>query len=198
MKSDVTPKQFETDSDPLDEFLEDEELGILIRTDFSDEGAWNTFVQKFQDAQKELLSELSGGGDADVPMEDVSSTDAAAPVAGPSTTATTTEEEDSDSDSAAAPEIITILDPSDPTDRARFTNISNLTALRMFNDVDIRPAPGPPAGSKRISPPNPLIDLGGWQEIYTGKTLWIYDTRSNTDECARLVSQQGDFYGTAT
>jgi hypothetical protein len=96
------------------------------------------------------------------------------------------------------PDIITILDPSDPIDRARFANLSNISALRVFNDVDIRPTPARPAGTKQISPQNPLIDIGGWQEIYTGKTIWIYDERSNIDDCLRLVSQTGDFYGTAT
>jgi len=28
--------------------------------------------------------------------------------------------------------------------------------------------------------------------------LWIYDAMSNQDLCARLVSKQSDFYGTAT
>ena len=87
---------------------------------------------------------------------------------------------------------------SQSADRDRIVNISNLRALRLFNDVDIRPAPSPPPGTKRISPPKPLIDQGGWQEIYSGKNLWIYDLRSNTDECVRVVSQAGDFYGTAS
>jgi hypothetical protein len=78
------------------------------------------------------------------------------------------------------------------------TNISNIVALRLFNDVDVRLAPSPPTGTKRISPQNPLIDQGGWQEIYTGKNLWIYDTNSNSDECVRVVGQEGDFYGTAS
>lgn len=189
----IVYKQFETDTDPLDEFLEDDELGLVIRTDFSNDDAWNTFLQKLQDSQKELLSELTGNG-ADGPAEENPSANSDAPAAGPSTEGA---DEDSDS-SSETPEIIKVLDPTDPADRARLSNISNLTALRLFNDVDVRPTPGPSAGSKRISPPNPLVDHGGWQEIYTGKTIWIYDGQSNTDECARLVSQQPDFYGTAT
>ena len=110
---------------------------------------------------------------------------------------TTANDEATDS-STDAPDIVKILDPSEPADRDRLVNISNLRALRLFNDVDICPAPSPPPGTKRISPPNPLIDQGGWQEIYSGKNLWIYDLRSNTDECVRVVSQAGDFYGTAS
>jgi len=65
--------------------------------------------------------------------------------------------------------------------------------------VDIRPCPTLPEGTKqRIHPPNRLVDQGGWQEIYVGPTIWIYDTQSNKDQCARLVSPQGDIYGTAT
>ncbi|KAF9474570.1 hypothetical protein BDN70DRAFT_936546 [Pholiota conissans] len=180
---------FESDTDPLDEFLEDDALGILIRTDFTNDEAWNTFIQKLQESQKELLSDLTGDG-ADAPADG----NANAPVAGPSTEAA---DEESDSLSET-PDIIKVLDATDPADRARLSNISNIAALRLFNDVDVRPTPAPPAGTKRISPPNPLIDQTGWQEIYTGKTLWIYDARSNTDECARLISQQPDFYGTAT
>ena len=189
------------DADPMDEFLADDELGVLIRTDFSDESAWAAFVQKVRDAQAELVAELASPGvdaDADVKMDDEAQS---APTGGPSTSTTPAAADDGDSDSddsTTTPDIIAILDPSDPTERARFNGISNLTALRLFNDVDIRPAPAPPAGVKRVSPPNPLVDQGGWQEIYTGKTLWIYDARSNVDECAWLVNQEGDFYGTAT
>ena len=76
--------------------------------------------------------------------------------------------------------------------------MSNLRALRLFNDVDIRPTPERPAGTKPISPPCPLIDVLGWQEIYSGKNIWIYDTLSNVDGSVRVVSQTSDFYGTAT
>ncbi|KAG6866634.1 hypothetical protein C0991_000744 [Blastosporella zonata] len=81
---------------------------------------------------------------------------------------------------------------------SRFQDISNLTALRLLNDVDIRPAPKLPAGESRIKPQNRLIDQGTWQEIYSGMNIWIYDAQSNTDQCVRLVSQEGDIYGTAT
>ena len=183
----------------MDEFLADDELGVLIRTDFSDESAWA--AQKVRDAQAELVAELASrgvGADADVKMDD----ELQSAPAGESSTSTTPAAADdggSDADdSATTPDVIAILDPSDPSERARFSGISNLTALRQFNDVDIRPEPAPPAGVNGISPPNLLVDQGGWQEIYTGKTLWIYDARSNVDECARLVNQEGDFYGTAT
>ncbi|CAA7259218.1 unnamed protein product [Cyclocybe aegerita] len=178
------PALTEIDPNPLDQTLEDDELGLIIRTDFTNEAAWKTFCAKVEVTQKDLISDLAGGAPADdVPMEEGASSQA----------------DGTESDSSTeVPDMIKILDPQEQSDRARLTNISNLTALRLFNEVDIRPTPPPPAGSKKISPPNPLVDRAGWQEIYTGKTLWIYDSRSNADECARLVSQTGDFYGTAT
>lgn len=115
--------------------------------------------------------------------------------------------EDSDSDMAADDDdesgedpsaLIKIINPSSPQERVVFSGISNLAALRMMNDVDIRPAPSPPVGSKPVTPPNRLIDQGGWQEIYSGMNIWIYDAQSNFDQCVRVVSQQGDVYGTAT
>jgi len=94
--------------------------------------------------------------------------------------------------------LIKVINATQPEERAIFQNISNLRALRLFNDVDIRPAPVVPSGSRRISPPNRLVDFAGWQEIYSGVTLWIYDALSNTDQSVRLVSPEGDVYGTAT
>ncbi|KAG6886273.1 hypothetical protein C0993_006683 [Termitomyces sp. T159_Od127] len=116
-----------------------------------------------------------------------------------SSTAVQPEGSDSDtesSDGVPSP-IIKIVNPS-PAEMPLFHNISNLRALRLLNDVDIRPAPNLPQGQSRIKPPNRLIDQGTWQEIYTGMTIWIYDTQSNVDRCVRLVSQEGDIYGTAT
>ena len=111
-------------------------------------------------------------------------------------------EEDSDSDDDTVGSIptplIKVVNPTSTQDRLIFNNISNLTALRLLNDVDIRLSPSPPPGTTRINPPNRLIDQAGWQEIYSGMNIWIYDTLSNIDHCVRLVSQQGNVYGTAT
>ena len=95
--------------------------------------------------------------------------------------------------------IFHIVDPQDADARALLTGLSNLAALRLLNDVDVRRAPAPPSGTKRIKPPNRIVDHDGWQEVYAGKTLWIYDAKSNADQCVRLVSQVGAaMYGTAT
>lgn len=188
-------KKFETDPDLVDALIEDEEIGLILRTDFTNDEAWNAFRQKVQAAQKELLSDLSGGDTgASSSGQEASSSNSQAP----SELAKADNDESSDESFDELPDIVKIIDPSDEADRQKLTNISNIAALRLFNNVDIRPAPPPAAGTKRISPQNPLIDQGGWQEIYVGKNVWIYDSISNKDECARVVSQEGDFYGTAT
>lgn len=105
---------------------------------------------------------------------------------------------DDDDDDGGAP-IFAVINAATPADQARFAGLSNIAALRLFNDVDVRRAPAPPQGTRRIKPPNRLVDHDGWQEVYTGKTVWIYDARSNQDQCVRLVSQaSAAMYGTAT
>ena len=105
------------------------------------------------------------------------------------------DKDNSESSSDQGP-IISVLDPSLEI-RPYFSDISNLTALRLLNDVDIRKLTIAP-DVKRFSLPSPIVDYDGWQEIYHGKTLWIYDATSNQDQCTRLVSKRSDFYGTAT
>ena len=177
------------DPDPFDYLTEDNHLGLIIRTDFSNEEAWSAFCNQVQVTQKDLVADLTN----DSPDHE----SALNPEGNEK--ATSDEADDSESDSSnEPPDFLKILNPVEQSDRFRFTNISNLRALRLFNDVDIRPAPERPAGTKSISPPCPLIDLLGWQEIYSGKNLWIYDTLSNVDGSVRVVSQTSDFYGTAT
>jgi hypothetical protein len=111
--------------------------------------------------------------------------------------------EDSDSDGDTSDDciqtpLIKLVNPVSTEDRLIFENMSNLTALRLVNAVDIRLSPNPPPGTTRVDPPNRLIDQAGWQEIYSGLNIWIYDVLSNSDQCVRLVSQQGNIYGTAT
>ncbi|KAG6821049.1 hypothetical protein H0H93_007939 [Arthromyces matolae] len=181
---------FDHDDDLLDPLLEGPELGILLRTDYSNEDAWQAFCTTLNAAEQDLAEGLKKQ-EPDVKEEE----DAVAQ------SSSTIQAEDSNSDTESLNEIpapvIKIVNPT-PSEMHLFHNISNLRALRLLNDVDIRPAPRPGAGQSRIKPPNRLIDQGSWQEIYTGLTLWIYDAQSNTDSCVRLVSQEGDIYGTAT
>ena len=179
------------DPDPFDYLTDDNQLGLIIRTDFSNEEAWSAFCNQVQVSQKDLVSDLTNNSPDQEPASNPEGNDIQK--------ATSDEADDSESDSSnEPPDFLKILNPVEQSDRIRFTDISNLRALRLFNDVDIRPTPERPVGTKPISPSCPLIDLLGWQEIYSGKNLWIYDTLSNVDGNVRVVSQTSDFYGTAT
>lgn len=111
---------------------------------------------------------------------------------------TTGDNSDSDDSASLDPLILKVINCDIPEEISLFKNISNLKALRLFNDLDIRSCPALPPGAKRILNPHPLIDQDGLQEIYFGKNIWIYDSQSNLDECVRVVNQTGAFYGTAT
>lgn len=161
------------------------ELGLIVRTDFSDEPSWVAFCTRLQENEKEFIL---GSDDVD---ENASKQPLQPDNVG--------EEEDSDDeDSDAPPAIFHIINPSSPQERELLAGISNLGVLRLFNDVDVRPSPTSPHGANCIRPPNRLVDYHGWQEFYRGKNVWIYDAKSNIDQCVRIVSQSGDMYGTAT
>ncbi|KAH7909964.1 hypothetical protein BJ138DRAFT_1154025 [Hygrophoropsis aurantiaca] len=184
---DTTNAEWATDADPFDEMSNSRsELGLVVRTDFSDEVAWSAFVEKLQQAEKDFAAS------ADEPEQGMAEDSPEGNAPDPHADA----EDSSDEESDDGP-IFHIINPLEPEMQALFTNLSNLTALRLFTDIDIRRAPALPAGIKRALP-NRLVDRDGWQEIYTGKNIWIYDSKSNTDQCVRLVSHTGDMYGTAT
>ena len=186
---------FFMDEDLFDEITDDEApgLGILVRTDFSDDEAWRTFLEKLKEGEEEFSS--SSGQQEDVEMDrDEPSTSASA-----STPDSKMGEDGGGSDCSSDQDlgpIISILDPS-PEVRPYFADISNLAALRLLNDVNLRKLTILPH-TKRFDPPNPIVDCDGWQETYHGKSLWIYDATSNRDQSARLVSKRSDFYCTAT
>ncbi|KAH9935515.1 uncharacterized protein B0H18DRAFT_415140 [Fomitopsis serialis] len=186
---------FVADDDPFDDISDDAPgLGILVRTDYSNEEAWQAFYGKLQESEAEFASAQSPEDDpmaGDVPQAAEGSS-SSGPDNGPSAM-----DEDDDDDDEEPPHIFFVVN-APPEGRARLTNISNVAALRLLNDVDVRAAPSPPPGTKRIKPPNRLVDHDGWQETYTGKTVWIYDARSNADQCVRLVSGHGGPYGTAS
>lgn len=179
-------EDFVSDDDPLDDLsIGQPELGLIVRTDFSDDDAWSSFCSRLEDGEKEFTTGMQAADNDEQPV-------ASSPVED-----STVENEDSD-DEEIPSRIFYVIDPQNPDERASLTNISNLTALRLLNDVDVRPSPGLPEGVKRIRSPSRLVDVNGLQEFYFGKQIWIYDTKSNRDECVRLVSQSGDMYGTAT
>lgn len=162
-----------------------------MRTSYSNDAAWEAFYVKLKDAEREIIESVNSSptqeGESlpaasnpqDVEMEDGN-------------------ESDGGSSTGLLSSVIRVLDFSNPEERRVVENISNIAALRLFNDVDLRPAPARPTGTKKVQPPSPLIDQADWQEIYAGPTIWIYDDKSVRDECVRLVSPSGDFYGTAT
>lgn len=176
----------DTDPDPFDGVTRDvPELGLIVRTDFSDEPSWAAFCTRLQDSEKELF----------LGSDDVAENASSQPIQPDSV-----DEQDGsdDEDEDVPPAIFRVINPSSPQERELLAGISNLIGLRLFNDVDVRPSPNPPHGANRIRPPNKLVDFRGWQEFYRGKNVWIYDTKSNIDQCVRVVSQSGDMYGTAT
>ena len=184
---------FFMDEDLFDEIADDEApgLGILVRTDFSNEEAWGTFLAKLKEGEEEFSSPAGQEEDAEMGQDE--------PSASASSSDVKVDDDKDGSDGSSDQDsglIISILDPS-PEIRPYFSDISNLAALRLLNDVDLRKLTIPP-NTKRFDPPNPIVDYDGWQEIYHGKTLWIYDATSNRDQCAKLVSKRSDFYGTAT
>ncbi|KAF8653592.1 hypothetical protein AX16_003870 [Volvariella volvacea WC 439] len=167
------------DGDPWDELSEAREFGLLIRADRSNEAAWQAFLVQLQDAEQKMAVAVRESRNM-------------------------TEEQmagiDEDDDAFVPYPLVRIVDPDDADDRAAFEGISNIGALRLLNDVDVRRAPVPAPGQRRIKPGHRLVDLGGLQEIYSGTDIWIYDALSNQDGCARVVCQEGDssVYGTAT
>jgi hypothetical protein len=187
---------FVTDVDPWDEQTSNiPEIGILVRTDYTNEDAWQTVYAKLKEAEKELASDDTS--EADKMVEDEPARGAQVQVS-PVDAMQEDGSSSSDDDDEGIGLIFKIINPQSSEGRAQFTSISNLSALRLLNDMDIRLAPTPPAGTKRIKPPNRLVDFDGWQEVYSGKSLWIYDATSNEDQCVRMVGQSGDMYGTAT
>lgn len=176
---------YTTDDDPLDAISTDAPgLGVVLRTDFSDESAWQTFLAKLKDAESEFAAEVDAPMDADSKDAEGEEMDE--------------DEEDDEEEAVGSAPIFSVV--NEASAHARLEGISNLAALRLLNDVDVRRIPDPPSGTKRIKPPNRLVDFHGWQEVYTGKRVWVYDAKSNQDLSVRVVSQQSaeGVYGTAT
>ncbi|KAJ7072539.1 hypothetical protein C8F01DRAFT_973562 [Mycena amicta] len=160
------------------------ELGLLVRTDYSNEDAWSTFITKLQEAEDEFIGETSTSPDVNMVDADAD--------------ADADSDDSSDDDGGFRRPIIKVVNPASEEDRQLLAGISNIHALRLFSDqVDVRPRARPagmaPAAVHR------LVDRNGLQEYYEGVTLWIYDAKSNVDQCARLVyGKSDDLYGTAT
>lgn len=175
-------------------------MGILLRTDFANEDAWQAFHAKLQEAEHEFAPDAGpdsdhAGADTESMAIESAPEDVDVDVSSQGIQNLSMEDagiEQGGEDGEAPGGIFHVV--NDPA----FAGLSNLGALRLLNDVEVRRTPAPPPGTARVKPPNRLVDCDGWQEVYVGKMVWIYDARSNTDQCVRLVSQQGAMYGTAT
>ncbi|KAL5507497.1 hypothetical protein ACEPAH_6953 [Sanghuangporus vaninii] len=186
----------------VSEFVDEENVeGIVVRTDYSDDAAWSTFIEKLIQAERELGMPLDEGDfpteevNADEEDHDGSESDSDEEMASP---AQSTEKFSALSRNS----LFTLLTPpvSSPL-RPRLVGASNLAVLRLVNDVDVIRTPRPPARTEqtRLAPSgHRLTDLHGFVEAYSGPLVWIYDARSNIDGAARVVSQCADGVGSAT
>ncbi|KAF8322661.1 hypothetical protein DL93DRAFT_2162783 [Clavulina sp. PMI_390] len=195
------------------------EKGLIIRTDFSDENKWEEFIGVVLRSEREGMKDLlladeaetsnTGGGDEDEDDESEEDGEPEGEDAG---------DEDAEMVDASSDDpntrhqsdafVFVDLSPSsvvpERIDPSVLQNSSNITLLRLFNDLDIVPSPRLPEGRKRINgslgpnPANRLVDSHGLHEIYRGRLLWVYDAKSNVDGCARLITQRPNHYGLAT
>jgi hypothetical protein len=198
------PPPWASDGDEYDEVVVDgAPPGIVLRTDYSagSDDAWAAFCSALRDVERELLAAdqepstpapaPAGGNDGDVEMAPASSlllgTDANDE--GEEQDDGSDEEggDDDDDDDDDDGQLVLFTLVSDP---ARLSDISNLRALRLLFDVSVRSAPASTRGKHQ----HRLTGLRCLQETYDtrGRTLWIFDLRSRTDGCARLVSDAGD------
>jgi hypothetical protein len=189
--------------------------GIIVRTDFSNDANWSSFLNSVLASEREGIRELVMESRAQ--QQQTSSTDA------PDLDDSSSEDEDDDAQgdnievdegqSGSSSSSFVIVDPSSSSPSPPqitalaplLHNASNLTLLRLFADIDIIPCLPVPLGQQRGKKQNypkasaaRLIDAHGLHEIYNGRLIWVYDTKSNTDGCARLISGRPTSYGTAT
>jgi hypothetical protein len=208
-------RSWQTDSDPFD-FVDPPNgfvnlRGLIIRTDFSNKEAWDEFLRILADSEKSGKEDLLSTGTGAEPMEvddeededessDEEDEENVDPLPDPATGSTSATSQPPFAEDASA---FIIIDPSvNPAPHIApeiLLNASNIALLRLFNDVDIIPVPSLPPSNKRIKPAtNPLVDHTGFQEVYHGRLIWVYDSTSNRDGSVRAVRQKAGIYGTAT
>ena len=192
--------QKEVDEMPLgsDGFVEDisdttdsDVLGVVVRTDYTDDVAWSQFVERLLDAEKDLMSPFDDEIEASQTNEPSGSNQPEAEV---QDDAESSESSDNGLDSS-----FTFLDPPvESSFRQRLSGMSNLAALRLLNDVDVARKPMPSSGTQAYSLQHRLMGLDGFVERYRGPLVWVYDSRSNTDGAARVISQRPESVEAAT
>jgi hypothetical protein len=150
--------------------------GIIVRTDYStgSDDAWAAFRSALHDAEREFFADQAPN-----PPPPGNSNDVAMPA--------TESNSDSSSDDTSTDDESSLALFAPLSDAAHFNNISNLHALRLLFDVSLR-------ATQQSAAQHRLSGLRGLQETYDarGRTLWIFDARSRSDGCARLVSEAGD------
>lgn len=179
-------------------------VGIVVRTDYSNESAWTRFVETVKAAEKELNTPETNEDAVDEPSTSSSQGETQF---GSETgsgeddgdTELSLQDENTPAQTTVVATLVSFVSPpgSDPL-RARLIGASNLTLLRLFDDVSVQNAPSMPPGSKAVKPGCRLIDMDGLVEAYEGLTIWVYDSQSNSDNAVRLVSLYPGSYGSAT
>ncbi|CUA75931.1 hypothetical protein RSOLAG22IIIB_01934 [Rhizoctonia solani] len=169
--------------------------GIVVRTHFdsNDEPAWGAFLKSLEQLERRSLADVSN---VQMPME--SDSDSGEEAEDEEMVETNQSPITYGSDA-----IFIVVDPIKQEAyqalRDRLSNASNIALLRLFNDVSIAPSPSPPASEpKRIKPGHRLIDEDGFQEVYSGGRIWVWDNQSGKNQSLRLVSPQVFVYGDAT
>jgi len=166
--------------------------GIVVRTDYSagSDDAWTAFCDALRDAEREFFADQAPtptptpGGSGNGGLSDDVKMVATGP---PDGDGSEDDDASTDDDGESSSSLALFAPLSDP---ALFDNVSNLRALRLLFDISARATPQQPTGGAQ----HRLRGLRGLQETYDarGRTLWIFDARSRSDGCARLVSVAGD------
>ncbi|QRV89498.1 hypothetical protein RhiJN_17516 [Ceratobasidium sp. AG-Ba] len=208
----------ETDPDPNDiPGLADSRAigtrGIVVRTHFdsAEETAWNNFLSSLEDLERRSLDNIA---DTQMEEDDESESDEEVDdVQDNSGDAVQSDVHDADMEGGGQPSainlayatdaIFVVVDPTrrplGETSQALLSNASNIKLLRIFNDASIAPCPTlPPNAPKRVKPEHRLIDQDGFQEIYSGPRIWVWDQQSAKDQTLRLVSSRVFVYGDST
>jgi len=161
--------------DPFDQEDPPEKIvnrrGLILRTDFSNDNAWNDFCEIVRRSERDGLQTESA------------SSSAAAPEGSES-------ESDSEDDEPSDLLVFAFHNPP-PEHRGILTNQTNLALLRLFLDVDISPSSLSPQKATEIVNKVPIFDCDGYQEVYKGPLLWAYDATSNQDGSVRLITSHG-------
>ncbi|PAV18555.1 hypothetical protein PNOK_0539700 [Pyrrhoderma noxium] len=172
------------DEESLMQIVNENAVGVIVRSDFSDEESWLSFVETLLAAEKDLTTPTPNTHEGEIVQGE-----GGIPIVS--------------NDEGDAPESLFALfsPPLGSPLRTRLTNISNLNALRLLNDADARRIPYPqvPQRSNTQSQPvHRLTSLHGFVESYIGPFIWVYDSRSNVDKAVRVVSHCVEGVGSAT